>query len=510
MYLLGSDVGTSVIKATLFDVDGQEIGSAARESPVLHSRLLWAEQDMGKVWKDVSATIREVVEATNVPPEQIAAIGLTGQGDGTWLIDGEGLPVRPAITWLDGRAADYLGQFQRQGIDKEIFAITGTALNTCNQGLQMHWLQDHEPAALQHAAAALRAKDWAFLRLTGVVSTDETDASFTYFDIRRRAYDDRVLDLLGISRWRHLIPEARPSYRNIGKLLPAVAAQLGLKAGMPVVSGPLDVIASALGLGVIAPGDACTILGTAGIHESVLDAPSETPVGVGYNICHALPDRWVRLLPTMTGTLNLQWFAKEFYAAEVRAFGQDRGKLWDYLETLARQVGPGAEGVIYHPYIDPAGERAPFIEPLARGQFVGLSLHHRREVLLRAVYEGVVLSAMDCYRLLAPRMASIKLGGGGSRSDFWTQMFADVMQCPVQVMQGREFGAKGAAINAGVAIGLYPTFADAVARTVRPARQFLPDAEAGRIYAALYEVYRDVYGAMFPLWDRLAQLRRSL
>lgn len=510
MYLLGSDIGTSVIKATLFELDGREVRSATAESPVLHPRPLWAEQDMGEVWRGVSDTIREVVEAAGIPADRIAAIGLTGQGDGTWLVDGNGEPVRPAIIWLDGRAADYLGEFQRQGIDKEIFGITGTALNSCNQGLQLRWLQDHEPAALLSAAAALRAKDWAFLRLTGIVSTDETDASFTYFDIQRRIYDLRVLELLGISQWRRLIPEARPSYQNIGRLQPGVASQLGLPAGLPVVSGPFDVIASALGLGVCAPGDACTILGTAGIHLSVLDTPSESPAGVGYNICHALPNRWVRLLPTMTGTLNLQWFAKEFYAAEARAFGQDGGKLWDTLEAQVWQVGPGAEGVIYHPYIDPAGERAPFIEPLARAQFVGLTTQHRREVLLRAVYEGVVFSAMDCYRILAPKVSSIKLGGGGARSAFWTQMFADALQCPVQVIQGQEFGAKGAAINAGVAVGLYDSFADAVARTVHPAREYLPDAEAGRVYAELFKVYRNLCSVMRPLWAELAHLRQSL
>ena len=161
-------------------------------------------------------------------PKRSLAIGVTGQGDGTWLVDANQQPVRPAILWSDGRTAALVEQCQRSGLSAELFQITGTALNTCNQALQLRWLQENEPETLAQTAAVLRAKDWIFLKLTGVVSTDETDASHTYFSAQRRAYDERVFQLLGIERWRRAIPPAPSCVNNRAELRPEVAAQLGL------------------------------------------------------------------------------------------------------------------------------------------------------------------------------------------------------------------------------------------------------------------------------------------
>ncbi len=167
------------------------------------------------------------------------AVGVTGQGDGTWLVDDDGRPVRPAILWSDGRTAALVQEAYRSGLSAEIFQITGTALNTCNQGFHLRWLQENEPATLARTAAVLRAKDWIFLKLTGVVSTDETDASHTFFSIHARRYDERIFALLGIEPWRSKIPPAPPPAQHLAPLLPAVAAELGLRPGTPITAGPV-------------------------------------------------------------------------------------------------------------------------------------------------------------------------------------------------------------------------------------------------------------------------------
>jgi erythritol kinase len=449
----------------------------------------------------VAETVREVAGADGFRAGDVAAMGCTGQGDGTWLVDREGSPVRPAIIWLDGRAGEQLRRLQEGDAERRIVEITGTALNLCNQGLQIGWLQEHEGGSLRRAHAALRAKDWAFLRLTGQERTDETDASFTYFNIRERKFAEEVFDLLGIRAWRHLVPEAPPSHRNVAPLQAQVAADLGLRAGLPVVAGPFDVVASGLGAGAVRPGDACTVLGTAGIHQMVLDRPDSMPTGIGYTIAHPLADRWVRLLAAMTGTLNLQWFAREFYGAEMGACERAGQNPWEYLEGLARQVEPGCDGVIYHPYIDPAGERAPFVQPAARAQFSGLSARHGRRTMLRAVYEGVALSALDCYSRLPIPVATLKLAGGGARSTLWAQMLADALGCPVEVGEGAEFGAKGAAINAGVATGVYRSFEEGVARTLSAVHRFEPEARNTAMFRSLLTIYRQICSNMHPVWD---------
>jgi sugar (pentulose or hexulose) kinase len=499
-YLLGIDAGTTVIKSVLFDLAGREISSATHDSSFLTPKPGWAEADMGDVWQAVVSTVQQTMRQAAITKEQVLAVGVTGQGDGTWLVDAERRPVRPAILWSDGRTASFVQSCQKAGLSLEIFRITGTALNTSNQGVQLRWLQENEPETLSKTAAVLRAKDWIFLQMTGVVSTDETDASHTFFSIHNRRYDERIFRLLGIEDWRMAIPPAPPAARNRAPLLPNVAAAMGLRAGTPVTSGPFDVAASALGVGAIAPGDACSVMGTAGVHQVVVEAPVLQPENIGYNMCHAPEDRFIRLLPTMTNTQNLQWFAREFYGAELAAAKRDGANRWDYLETLAGRAPVGARGVMYHPYLDPAGERAPFISPGARAQFTGISVYHTRDDLLRAVYEGVVLSVLDCYQLMAVPVTELRLAGGGARSPLWAQMLADALGCSVIVAEGNEYGAKGAAINAGVAIGTYASYTDAVALTVRPIRQYRPDPHKHDEYATLLETYRTVRNAMLPVW----------
>lgn len=500
-YLLGIDAGTTVIKSTIFDLEGREIAGAAHDSSFLAPHPGWAESDMRTVWQAVQITVRQTLARAAVTPEQIVAVGVTGQGDGTWLVDRAGAPVRPAILWSDGRTADLVKELWLSGVGHELFQITGTALNTCNQAVHLRWLQEHEPETRTRTAAVLRAKDWIFLCLTGVVSTDATDASHTYFSVHTQAYDDRIPTLLGVEAWRDASPLAPRPAELKAPLLDRVAGELGLRPGIPVTAGPFDVAASALGVGAAFPGDACSVLGTAGVHQVMVDRPVLEPADIGYNMCHAPDGVLVRLLPTMTSTQNLQWFAREFYTPEWAAAQESGANVWDALERIAEQEPRGARGVIYHPYLDPAGERAPFISSAARAQFSGLSAHHTRSTLLRAVYEGVALSVLDCYETMGAAVTSLRLAGGGARSPLWAQMLADALAAPVMVAEGTEYGARGAVMNAAVAIGIYASYAEAVTHMVRPARTFEPVLGNRKSYQALLEVYRAEREAMMHVWE---------
>jgi len=500
-YLLGIDAGTTVIKSTLFDLAGREIAGASHASSFLTPRPGWAESDMETVWQAVAITVRETLAHAAIDPAQVLAIGVTGQGDGTWLVDAGGAPVRPAILWSDGRTAELVKACWQTGVGREVFQITGTALSTCNQAMHLRWLQEHEPATLANTAAALRAKDWIFLRMTGVVSTDATDASHTYFSVYTQAYDDRILKLLGVERWRAALPAAPRPVEHKAPLLPAVANALDLAPSTPVVAGPFDVAASALGVGAAFPGDACSVLGTAGVHQVMVDSPVLEPADIGYNMCHAPAGVLVRLLPTMASTQNLQWFAREFYTAEWAEAQQSHANIWDVLEDIAEQEPLGARGVIYHPYLDPAGERAPFISSAARAQFSGISVHHTRATLLRAVYEGVALSVLDCYATMGAVVATLRLAGGGARSSLWAQMLADALAAPVIIAEGSEYGARGAVINAAVATGIYASYAEAIQQMVRPARTVTPVPGNHARYQALLHLYRAERQAMMSVWE---------
>ena len=435
-------------------------------------------------------------------------MGVTGQGDGTWLVDGNGRPVRPAILWSDGRTAAFVQDAYRSGLSAEIFQITGTALNTCNQGFHLRWLQENEPAALARTAAVLRAKDWIFLKLTGVVSTDETDASHTFFSIHDAPLRRAHLCAAG----HRVLAQQDPAGAAAGaaprrRLLPAVAAELGLRPGTPITAGPFDVAASALGAGAIAPGDACCVMGTAGINQVIADRPVMEPANLGYNICYVPQGNYLRLLPTMTNTPNLQWFVREFFAAERQAAEADGSNVWDELERLAGTVPLGSYGVMYHPYIDPAGERSPFVCSSARAQFTGLSIQHGRHVMLpRRLRRRCALAA----RLLRHDGRPGHRTAPGRRRRPQRALGADSRRRPWLPASwwptARNMGPKAPSSMPASLLACTPSYADGVARTVRAARHFAPDPARREDYAVLLQVYRSVREAMLPVWEQRARL----
>ena len=501
-YLIGIDVGTSFVKTVLLDLEGNELFVAGERNEIESIQPGWAEQDMMLLWEITKKTVRAVMSRSAIPPGAVIAVGITGQGDGTWLIGQDGEPVRRALIWLDGRTGEAVARWHADGTNHEVFEQTGTVLTPGHQSSQLYWLDKVEPESLAKAKAVLHAKDWIFFKFTRQVTTDESEASYTFFDIRNNRYSDRIFEILGLERWRHLIPPARPSCENVGELEGDVARETGLLPGTPVAAGPVDVAATAIGAGALYEGDGCSVIGTAGIHQIVMDEPLTEPPDVGYTLCYGPPGKWLRMLPTMTCTSNLEWFIRNFCGEDLREAKRLGVDLWDHMEQLAERVPVGSEGIIYHPYIDPAGERVPFVKPSARAQFSGLSAFHTRHHLLRAVYEGVALSALDCYSYMPKEINGIRLAGGGAKSKFWARMFADVTGKVTRTLVGTEFGAKGAAINAGVAVGAYRSFGDALERTVKVSREYHPAPERTERYRRIYEVYREMYRLMWGIWDR--------
>ncbi len=498
--ILGIDIGTSLIKTNLYSLDGRHLVTASQRNVLTHERPKWVEYDMEEIWVKAKTCIGVILNKTDANRIRIIGIGITGQGDGTWLIDEHLNPVRPAISWLDGRTGEMVLDLHKSGVSKSVFDITGTSINQSNQAVHLSWLIKHEPESIRKSYKVLRAKDWIFLKLTGKVSTDTSDASYTYFDIKKNIYDDRILDLHGISECEHLLPEVLHPRGNISKIKKDVAGELGLNTDIPVVSGPVDMSSSALGLGIIEPGQSNTILGTAGIHQVLITDPPGPPVNAGYTISHIVEGVWLRVLPSMTGTLNLQWFIKKLYGYSETV---QKNIDWETIEQKVRQVPVGSYGIMYHPYIDPAGERAPFMNPAARAQFIGLNIHHSKEALLHAVYEGVALSALDCYSSLPSYSEEIRLAGGGSRSELWSQMLADALGRRVRHVLEKETGTKGAMINTAVALGIYKTYEEAVKDTVIPGEKFDPSSENHRKYSELLKIFRNTYKAMTPIWQEL-------
>jgi sugar (pentulose or hexulose) kinase len=338
------------------------------------------------------------------------------------------------------------------------------------------YLQEHDPSTLEAAATAAYCKDAIGQQLTGVRATDASDASLPFFDPRTRRYDPALLDLYGVAEQARLLAPVDPSPAPLRPLTADGAALCGLPAGTPVHAGPFDLCATAIGAGLDRPGDALVIVGTT-LGCGVLTDRSETAgPPAGMLLCMPRPDRWLRVMPAMVGTPSVEWL--------LALTGTRR----EEIDVLLAASPPGANGVVCLPLLSPAGERAPFVDSAARGQFVGLSLETTRADLLRALCEGVAYATRHCLEAagLGPS-GRVVLGGGGVRSRGWRQILADVLGRPVLLGRQPEIGARGAAMAALDAAGVpYDraawTRADGVVE---------PDPAAVPRYAEGYAFYRD-------------------
>jgi sugar (pentulose or hexulose) kinase len=502
--LLGLDAGTSVVKAALFDRTGREVAVVSRRTTHSTPQPAWSETDMGETWRMAAGAIRSVMAEAGIDGGRIAAVGLTGNMVGAWLVDGDGEPVRPAILWNDGRTQPLIDQLSREhpGFMSTIFQSSGSVMQQgCTLPL-LRWLADHEPAVLARATHVLSCKDWIAYKLTGVRQIDPTGASVMPGDARMRSYSPAMLAIFGLEAQTRLLPPVAPAERLAGAVHAAAAEATGLRVGTPVATGAGDVPASAIGLGAVAPGVACTLLGTNILNCLVTEGPVFAPVDVGLLFC--LPGgRWLRAMVNISGTTSLDWFVRQFCEAEQQAAATPAA-LFAALEALAQRSPAGANGVLYLPYLSALGITTPFLEPAARAEFFGLTDQHTRGDLLRAVYEGIALSIRDGYAVLPAAVHEIRLSGGGAKSPFWSQLIADCTGKRVVVPQGSEFGAKGAALLAAVAIGWQSSLVDAVQAASGASRIHEPNPEKTQVYDRLYEVYRQVQEDLRPAWRRAA------
>ena len=496
--VLAIDVGTTVVKAAIYSTSGPvDAAHANLRLESLHPT--WAEMDMDELWIRVRDTIRELTSGHHAVHIGVVVVG--AQGDGCWLVDAQGRPVRKGITWLDGRASDTVSRWQATGLDQEIFALTGSVPYPGMAAPILCWLADNEAQAIRDAAQMLYCKDWVRLRLTGELATDPTEGSRLATKVGTIQGNGDLMAMLDLQRCAPLMPKVLPSDAIAGTVSSQAATETGLEPGVPVLAGLLDVVASTLGSGVIDCGTAASILGTASIHGLLVGDARTPPLGVGFTVPYLLPSTWLRILSPTAGTINLDWFLRQWWVGSHPATAGVQA--WDEIEQAVMSIPPGAEGVTYHPYISPGGERAPFVESSAKAMFSGLGLNHSRAHLLRAVYEGLAFSARDCYSWFPALNGAVRLSGGMARSRIWPQILADVLANPVEVPGGDEGGVRGSAMLGLTALSLFPTLQASADSLVTVERIYQPDLGHKAAYDLAFSNYKSVCEAMRPVWSRI-------
>ncbi|NSC23261.1 carbohydrate kinase [Streptomyces albus subsp. chlorinus] len=483
--ILGVDVGTSVTKAQLITRDGRTGPAHEARSTLYTLPGNRVEQDMDEVIGTVVTVVRAAVaDAAQLDADEpVEALALTGQGDGLWLRDARGRPVGRALSWMDGRAAPVLDRWTADGTAAAVHRRTGAGMFPGAAGPLLAHLAEHEPDRLAAADVAGYCVDAIAQRFTGERTVDASDASVPFLDVATRTYDDEALRLCGLDRWRGLLAEPAPPGTLFG-LLPKVAAELGLPAGLPVSAGPFDIPACGFGSGLEQTGQGNLIIGTTLACQVLADdpAPGEGARAEAAGMVLATPyaDRYLRVMPAMIGTAGLDWLLGML------------GVGIEELDALLAQSPHGAGGVTALPFLSTSGERAPFVDARARGRLDGLSPLTGRADLVRALCESVAYSARHCLEALGVD-GDITACGGGARSGEWGRIFAGVLGRDVHVRQDA-VGIRGAARVAWDALGVRAGLPHSGARIARA------DDEAVAFYEDGYHRYLDALKTARESW----------
>jgi len=505
-YLLGVDNGSTVSKAAIFDLAGNEIQVASRTNELDYPHPGWTERDMATLWPYTAEAIREAIAKANINPKEIIGIGTTGHGNGIYLLDKEGQPLRPGIASMDTRAADVIDDWNARNLHPQAFYYTLQSFWPGQPNALLAWFKKHEPEIYGRIGSVLMIKDYVKYCLTGELSTDYTEFGGTsLMDLPRRSYSKELLELFDIPEVYEALPPPLESFEIAGKVTPEAANVTGLLAGTPVVGGVFDVQGSALGAGVFEAGQVCIVAGTWSINEIITKEPLADP-NLFMTDIYTVPDLWIGMEASATSATNLEWFVQTF-CAEEKMQAKERGiSVYEVCNEMVDSLPPGGTDVIFHPFLFGSN-----VQATARAGFYGMAAWHTKAHLLRALYEGIVyghLSHIDKLRAAGAKMEVVRLTGGGSRSPVWTQIFADTLQLPMEVAEGTELGARGAAMNAGIGAGVYKDHADAVAKAVKLARRQEPNPEATPAYLARYAEYNRLLEAMQEPWDHLSKLNQ--
>ena len=487
--ILGIDLGTSSVKAMLFDAEQGVIAVRAEEYGVDIAHPGWAQQSPALWWESLVRVLRWLESHYREAYRSVCAVGYSGQMHGMVLTDAKGQPVRPAVIWLDQRAGRQLEEIGAALSEEDMGNVFCNRVSSGFAFPSLLWVREQEPEIFARAAHFLSPKDYIRYKMTGEIGAEVVDASSTtLFATGERDWAWEVIDRFHLPP--QLFPKVHESADIAGTVTVQCEAQTGLPAGIPVIYGSGDQPAQSIGNGVIGPGRIISNIGTGGQISAFSSRPAYDKKLRTNTFCHAIRNAWTIFGATLCSGMSLSWAKNKVF----------RVGSYEEINAAVAAVSPGVDGLIYLPYL--SGERTPHMNPDARGVFFGMTLGQEQGHFLRAVMEGVTYSLRDCLGILqelgvdAPEIIA---SGGATASPQWMQMQADILGKPVRVSRVKEQACLGSCLLAAVGTGVLPSLEEACGRfAVMDERVYLPDAANADVYREGYDTYRRLYER---LWD---------
>ncbi|MFA6776596.1 MAG: FGGY-family carbohydrate kinase [Sphaerochaetaceae bacterium] len=496
-YFLGLDNGGTMCKAVVFDKYGHAVCKKSEKLRMLTPAPKCTERDMEELWKANIKVLHDVVEGSGVDPSQIKALACSGHGKGLYLWGKDNRPVRNGIVSTDGRASEWKRRWEQDGTARKVFETNYQGIMSCQPVCLLRWLKENEPENYRNIRWIFEVKDYIRFRLTGKARAEVTDYSGSnLMDLSRKAFTRENLALFGIEEMYDALPPIAMSVEICGAITTEVARCTGLREGMPVAGGMFDIDACSIGMDIVQNNFLCVIAGTWGINQYI----SRTPVldhSVEMNSFYCYGDYYLIEESSATSAGNLEWYIRMFLGKEAMEAKARNRNIYQICDELVSSVRPEDDEIVFLPYIFGSN-----YNPNAKACLIGMDSHHTQAHMLRAVFEGIVF----CHKVHIEKLwrnnsfKAVRMAGGATNSVIWTQMFADIIGLPIEIVECDEIGALGCAMAAAVASGTYADLREAGGAMSRIKRIVEPDAAMKAVYARKYQRYKEISHALDAYW----------
>lgn len=492
------DFGTTGVRALILDASGQSLGNGSSEVTIQQTVTGFAEQSLDDFWDAMLAAWKATVEQAKVDTNKIKVLGFSHQRCTFAFADDAGQPLTRFIVWMDRRGIPYLEKIHQDIGREDYYRITGLPIYYISSLSKILWFADQMPELSRRASRIWPISNFIMTRL-GVVDPpiDHASASFVgLMDGDRREWSNEITAAmeLDIAKFPSLVPPGT----MVGRLINEEAANdLGLQVGLPLVIGGGDQQCSALGSGMIQLGQSLINLGTATALMAAVDRPIRDPNGIIPCVSHAAPGQWEMEGHTQASGIILQRFRDEFAWAERNLAEIIKMDVYDYLTAQAEQSPPGANGLLFLPMLN--GSTAPINQPFGTGALIGIKPAHSRADTLRAILEGICLENRWILEAMVNSGAVIDetfITGGASKSPFWNQLHADILGTPVIQIKTSNAALVGAAICAGLGIGLFQSVEEGVEKFSHVGALYLPNKDTALNYDQLYHLFVRAYNSL--------------
>jgi xylulokinase len=503
-FILAHDLGTTGNKASLYEASGKVVASATYAYGTEYPLVNWVEQNPEDWWSAVCQSTKQLLNRTRISPGDVACLAFSGQMMGAVAVDVQCRPLRNAIIWADQRAVTEAQDIIEQLGEQNIYRITGHRASSSYSGAKILWIRNHQPDIFKETYKFLHAKDFVVARLTGKFVTDYSDASgMNLYDLAAQDWSGAILDAVRLDV--RVLPELHPSTDVVGEITPQISQEVGLKAGTPVVIGGGDGCCAATGAGVVREGSAYNYIGSSSWIAIATSQPIFDPQMRTFTWAHLVPGMYSPCGTMQAAGGSYQWLRDNICLSEKSASDQLQINPYELMNLKAEASPPGARGLLFLPYL--LGERSPRWNPKARGAYLGLTMQHRREDLIRATLEGITFNLrviLEAFEQQGARIDAIRVIGGGARGRVWRQIMADIYNKPIQrPALLEEATSLGAAIAGGIGVGLFRSF-DVVDQLTSIINTSLPNPAVRGVYDDLYQIFNQSYQALEPLYEALA------